>query len=144
MLQRQPLSELLPYLSYDPEASIYGLDQGVGFLFKCTPLIFANDETAKVVRGLLESSFPSGSSISFLLFGSRRICSILDSYVLLRENTHGDSIYSEMARRKRQFILGGRNRSLFKGFDLRVRDFNLYVSLCPTLCKDPGRLQGCP
>ena len=129
MLQRQPLSELLPYLSYDPETGIYGLDQGVGFLFKCSPLIFANDETAKVVRGLLESSFPPGSSIQFLLFASRRIRSILDSYVLLRENTHGDSIYSEMARRKREFILGGREESLFKGFDLRVRDFNLYVSL---------------
>lgn len=138
MLQRQPLSELLPYLSYDPETGIYGLDQGVGFLFKCSPLIFANDETAKVMRGLLESSFPPGSSIQFMLFASRRIRSVLDSYVLLRENTHGDSIYSEMARRKRDFILRGREKSLFKGFDLRVRDFNLYISFVVPTAKTPA------
>ena len=128
MLDRQPLSELLPYLSYDPEAGIYGLDQGVGFIFKCFPLNFASNETARVARGLLESSLPSGSSVQFLLFASRRIRPILDAYVFMRENTHGDSVYSEMARRKREFLLMGRNSSLFKGFDLRMRDFNLYVS----------------
>ncbi len=138
MLERQPLSELLPYLSYDPGAGIYGLDQGVGFIFKCTPLVFAGEEFAKVMRGLFESSFPAGSSIQFLLFTSRRIRPILDTYVLLRENCHGDSIYSEMARKKREFLLEGREKSLFKGFDLRLRVFDLYVSFVMPCEKTPS------
>jgi len=138
MLERQPLSELLPYLSFDPDTGIYGLDQGVGFLFRCTPLGFADSEVTKVMRGLFESQFPPGSSIQFLLFASRRIRPLLDAYVYMRESVHGDSIYSEMARKKRDFILGGRDISLFKGFGLRVRDFNLYVSFILPSEKTPA------
>ena len=128
MLERQPLSELLPYLSYDPETGIYGLDQGVGFVFRCTPLPFAGEEVAKIIRGLFESDFTPGSSIQFLLFSSRRIRPFLDAYVLLRERVFGDNLFSEMARRKKEFLIQGRDISIFKGFDLRLRDFNLYVS----------------
>lgn len=129
MLERQPLSELLPYLSYDSDTGIYGLDQGVGFVFRCTPVPFANDEIARIIRGLFESNYPSGTSIQFFIFASRRIRPVLDAHVFMREKTYGDSVYSEMARRKRDFLLAGRDVSLFKGFDLRIRDFNLYVSL---------------
>lgn len=138
MLERQPLSELLPYLSYDPDLGIYGLDQGVGFIFRCTPIPFANDEIARVIRGLFESSYPPGCSVQFFLFASRRLVTILDAYVLLRERTYGDSIYSEMARRKREFLLAGRESSLFRGFDLRIRDFNLYVSFVLPSEKTPS------
>lgn len=128
MLERQPLSELLPYLSYDSNTGIYGLDQGVGFVFRCTPLPFANEEIARIIRGLFEAGYPPGSSVQFFLFSSRRIRPILDTFVLLRERTYGDSVYSEMARRKREFLIHGRDNSIFNGFDLRLRDFNLYIS----------------
>jgi len=138
MLERQPLSELLPYLSFDPDSGVYGLDQGVGFLFRCTPVGFADAEIAKILRGLFESEFTPGSSIQFLLIASRRIRPLLDAYVYMRESVHGDSIYSELARKKREFILEGRENSLFRGFGLRVRDFNLYVSFVLPSGKTPS------
>jgi conjugal transfer ATP-binding protein TraC len=138
MLNRQPLSELLPYLSYEEKSGLYILDHGIGFVLECSPLIFAEMETANTMRGLFESFFPPGTSIQFMIFGSRRIRYLLDAFVLYRENAHGDSLYSEMARKRRDFLLEGTERSLFKGFDLRVRDFRLYVSVVIPTVRTPG------
>ena len=141
MLQRQPLSEILPYLAYDKDKGLYMLDSGVGFCFECSPVQFPRDDITSSMRGLFESFFPSGTSIQFTLFSSKKINPFLDSYVLARENTYGDSIYTNLARKKRDFILGGTEKSLFKGFDLKVRDFRLIVSVVVPCLRTPSSYQ---
>jgi conjugal transfer ATP-binding protein TraC len=129
MLQRQPLSEILPYLAFDDENEVYCLDHGVGVVYECSPLIFAGTETAMTLRGILESNFPEKTSLQIAIIGSKNVKPILDAYVHLRENTHGDSLYSTMAKKYRDFILQGTEKSIIKGCDVRVRDFRLLVSL---------------
>ena len=54
MLQRQPLSEILPYLAYDKDKGLYMLDSGVGFCFECSPVQFPRDDITSSMRGLFE------------------------------------------------------------------------------------------
>ncbi len=137
MLDRQPLSELLPYLAYNHEKLMYVLDTGIGFVFECSPLQFPNPITASALRGLFESMFPAGVSIQFTLLASRRIDHLLDGYVLLRENAHGDSMYADLAKRRKAFLLGGVEKSLFRGCDIRLRDFRLLVSVVVPCSRTP-------
>lgn len=129
LLDRQPFSELLPYLAYNDEKDLYLLDSGVGFTFECSPIPFAGESTAATLRGLFEAAFPPDTSVQFLLFASRNIGPLLDAYVVSRENVHGNSIYTEFAKARREFLLSGTEKSLFKGFNLKVRDFRLMVSM---------------
>lgn len=137
LLDRQPFSELLPYLAYNDEKNLFLLDNGVGFTFECSPIPFAGSETATILRGLFESNFPQDASIQFLLFGSRRISPLLDAYVVSRENVHGDSIYTEFTKQRRDFLLAGTEKSLFKGFNLKVRNFRLLISMSFPCAKTP-------
>src|SRR6266496_5889887 len=100
MLQRQSFSELIPYLSYNEKRKLYTLDSGIGFVFECAP-IYAGEDTVRVMRGLFETRFPPGTSIQFMLYASPNVKHLLDSYVLARENVHGESIFTEMAKKRR-------------------------------------------
>ena len=128
LLNRQPFSELLPYLAYD-ESKAYILDQGVGFALECAPLPYPNNSAASTMRGLFESSFPPGTSLQIMLFTSRKIGPHLDSYVMYRENRHGSSVFSDLAHQRAAFLMSGVDKSLFKGCDIRIRDFRLVVSV---------------
>ena len=141
MLDRQPLSELLPYLAYNEQKGLYVLESGVGFIFECIPVQFPRDDMTSSMRGLFESLFPPNTSIQFLLFSSGRINHLLDSYLFDRKNTYGDSIYTELAKKKRDFFLSGTHKSLLKGFDVRIRDFRLFVSVVVPCLRTPAGYQ---
>lgn len=136
MLRRQPFSELIPFLSYDKDKTLYALDSGIGFIFECSP-IYAGQDTVRVMRGLFEERFPPGTSIQFMLYASPSVQHLLDSYVLARENVHGDTTFTELARKRRAFILSGVNKSIIKGVDVRIRNMRLIVSVVVPCSKVP-------
>lgn len=129
LLDRQPLSEYLPYLAYDEKAKAYILDNAVGLVFECHPLPYPSSSAASTLRGLLETQFPAGTSLQIMLYTSRKIGAQLDAYVMYRENTHGNSMYSDFARQRAEYLQSGADVSLFKGCDIRVRDFRMIVSM---------------
>ena len=129
MLDREPFSELLPYLAYNEESKAFIIDYGVGFVYECCPLSYPSSDAVSTIRGLLESMFPAGTSLQFTLYTSRKIGPRLDPYVLLRENTHGNSIFSDLARQRSEFLLSGVDKSLLKGCDIRIREFRLLISV---------------
>lgn len=128
MLNRQPFSELLPYLAYNDNSKAFILDYGVGFVYECSPLPYPSSGAVSTLRGLFESAFPPGTSLQVTIYTSRQIGPHLDSYIMFRENTHGNSIFTDLARQRSEFLQSGVDRSLFKGCDIRVREFRLLVS----------------
>jgi conjugal transfer ATP-binding protein TraC len=136
LLERQSFSVLLPYLAYDTGKKLYTLDSGIGCIFECTPQ-FAGEDTARVIRGLLESDMPAGTSLQFMLYASPNIKHLLDNYVMAREAVHGESLYTDLARRQRDFFLSGKDHSILKGIDVAVRNFRLIVSMVVPVDKSP-------
>jgi conjugal transfer ATP-binding protein TraC len=137
MLKRQPLSELLPYLAYSQDHDVYVLDTGIGFIFECSPLPYAADDTMLTLKGLFESNFPSGTSLQIMLYASKRVRPILDAYIALRENATGDSIHTDLAKKKAEYLEGGADRSILKGYESRLRDFRLIISVVVPCGKTP-------
>ncbi len=129
LLDRQPLSEYLPYLAYDDASKAYILDNGVGVVYECAPLPYPSSNSAATLRGLFESHFPPGTSLQIMLYTSRKISDHLDAYVMYRENVHGNSLFSDLARQRASYLMSGTEKSLFRGCDIRVREFRMIVSV---------------
>src|SRR5208283_3515313 len=109
-----------------------------GFILECNPLSSAGEDTARILKGMFESpNIPSGSSLQFMIYGSPNIKPLLDNYVFLRESATGDSIFTEIAKQRRDFYLSGTERSLFKGYNIPVRDFRLFCSAVIPCQKTP-------
>jgi conjugal transfer ATP-binding protein TraC len=136
LLARQPLSEFLPYLAYEEARKLFTLDTGIGFIFECTPQ-FIGEEGASVMRGLLESLVPPGTSLQIMLYASPNITHLLDSYVMAREAVHGESIYTDMCRKQRDFFLSGRKEGIMKGVPAVIRDFRLFCSVVVPVRRTP-------
>lgn len=139
MLDRQPMSELLPYLAYNSDMGIYTLDTGVGFIFECMPNI-ATEETVRILRGLFDANLPEGTSVQFMLYASPNIHNLVNSYVHLRE-TRGSDVYIETAKKRKDFLLKCVKEPIFKGYPIRIRNYRLIISMVFPCSRTPDGYQ---
>ena len=124
LLARHPFSDWLPYRGYDKDGFFLMEDGGIGFIFKCQPLVGAGEDTVKMLRSIYEMDLEANSTIQIAMHSSFNINAVLDQYVSYRsENT----IFKQMALRKREMFLS--SSSLVKSFNYRARNFDVYVSV---------------
>jgi len=137
LLSRERLSELLPHLAYDEKRGFFALDTGVGFVVECDPY-FADSTAAAIMKGLFEADFPEGTSLQFMLYASPSVNTMLDAYVLLRETATGDSIYTDMAKKRAEFILERTKNPVVRSSPVTVRNFRLILSMViPCVIRSP-------
>src|SRR5208337_2233628 len=123
---RKRFSHYLPWVTYDPETKVYGCsDDSVGFIFECSPLAFAGEQTMETLEGLVRLSVPSGSVIQFTLLADPYIEPYLNAYKALK--TRDSDLTRTSAERFSQFLAEGRE-GLGKLNGIPVRDFRLVVS----------------
>jgi len=140
LLAREKLSDLLPYLAYDEKRGFFALDTGVGFIIECNPY-FADQTTIATIRSLFEADFPEKTSIQFMLYASPYIDDFLNAYILMREN-NGSSVYTEMARRRAEFLRKKTFSPIVKGSSVILRNFRLIISVVlPCSLKSPEQYE---
>ena len=123
---RKRFSHYLPWVTYDPETKVYGCsDDSVGFIFECSPLAFAGEQTMETLEGLVRLNVPSGSVIQFTLLADPYIEPYLSAYKALK--TRDSDLTRASAERFTQFLAEGRE-GLGKLNNIPVRDFRLVVS----------------
>lgn len=63
-----PFAKYLPYIAYDQETQAYYLrDNYVGFIYECTPLLFASSDIFSNFKSLLKLTLPKRTIIQFIL-----------------------------------------------------------------------------
>ena len=108
---RKRFSHYLPWVTYDPETKVYGCsDDSVGFIFECSPLAFAGEQTMETLEGLVRLNVPSGSVIQFTLLADPYIEPYLSAYKTLK--TRDSDLTRASAERFTQFLAGGGKGSL--------------------------------
>ena len=124
---RHKFSDYLPYHSYDEEQKLYiNSDNTVGFIWECSPLIYAGEETIEQLDGLSGIGVPEGSILQFILYADPYIDPILDDYKLLKKRR--DPLIQEATERVVEFLRKG-TKGLDKINNIPVRDFKLFVAL---------------
>lgn len=82
---RDRFSTLFPWVSYDIDDNFYYLrDNSVGWIWECSPVLFADDDSFNMIKGILRNKFPSQSVIQFSLYADPFIAPILKKFRNLR------------------------------------------------------------
>ncbi|WP_262695991.1 TraC family protein [Kordiimonas aquimaris] len=85
MLEREPLSDFLPYRSYSETEQLYNLTDGsVGHLWEILPVAYAGEQILAAVKRLLNMDMPADAQLQFILYGDPYIDDYLDSYQSLK------------------------------------------------------------
>lgn len=85
MLEREPLSDFLPYRSYSETDQLYNLTDGsVGHLWEIQPVAYAGEQILAAVKRLLNMDMPADAQLQFILYGDPYIDDYLDSYQSLK------------------------------------------------------------
>lgn len=79
---RNPFSKYLPYGYYDEELGIYyNLDDTVGILFECFPLLFLSEVSLNALKGILRLPYPEKSILQFICYADPNVEYFLDSFL---------------------------------------------------------------
>ena len=143
-IQRKKFSDLFPYVAYDgislfddPKewkdwefTESYFLKDGyVGWVWECSPLVFASESIIGSLSSVYKEPFPYGSIISFSMYADSYIKHILDDYLGHRVAHKPDSIFTEQAKRFNKFLQKGADYGLSHLSGTPVRNFRLFVSI---------------
>lgn len=142
--ERFHFSDLLPYVACNaPENEgnmtaaqksefTYGYvlkDNSVGFVYECSPMIFAGSAFQSLVT-LLKLPFPPKTVVQSTLYADSYIEDILNSYKSLRySNPDLDPIYAEQTEQFCAFFRNGAEKGLWQLSGTPIRAFRLYISV---------------
>jgi conjugal transfer ATP-binding protein TraC len=141
-------SSYLPYLSWDQDREMFGLNEGNGFVIELMPQSGADDSTRELLKALY-LNWHGGSSISIHLFGTPHIAGSLEHYVQRRiedldigeqirrqadapdssDTPPVENVYRRFAKRRAQFYNRAAHKSIVKGTPYVLRDFRLILSV---------------
>ncbi|MBW2097161.1 MAG: conjugal transfer protein TraC, partial [Deltaproteobacteria bacterium] len=135
MTFRNRFSDYLPYVAYDDETEVYlNSDHTAGFLWECTPLVYASPAIHDGLRGLFTAALPPKTILQFILYADPYIKPVMDGYQRLRERDLG--VVKEATTSVHDFMSKGAKRGIPNFQGIPVRNFRLFFSLKLPLEKD--------
>ena len=85
MIQRDRLSEYLPYKSYDETDELYSLTDGTfGYLWEVQPVAYAGDSILSAIKRLLNMDLPKTAIMQFILYADPYVGSYFDRFQSLK------------------------------------------------------------
>ncbi|MFZ5571301.1 MAG: TraC family protein [Thermodesulfobacteriota bacterium] len=127
MTARIRFSEFFPYRAFDPRTgAFHNLDDSIGFLWECVPLVHADGHVFDILSGLLNTVFPEGTVLQFLLYADPHINFLLDAYRRLK--IHSNELSAKTIQNTMDFYRSG-NKGLHQLRGTPVRNFRLLVAL---------------
>lgn len=127
MTRRNKFSDYLPYVSYAQEERLYiNTDDTIGFIWECTPLVYAGEETYETLSGVFSAGIPEGSILQFMLYADPSIEFILDAFRKnkIRQTPLTQTVTDSICRMYQEGVGGVENLQ-----GIPVRNFRLMVSL---------------
>lgn len=126
----QMLSSLLPYETYDVEASLFVNQKSIGFVLETTTLIGSSEEIENILSSIITDTLPDTADLQFLLWASPKIEPILNAFRSHRtqiKTEEAKEIFEWLATKRIDYLKKGVSESL-TGFGTHIlRDFRLFI-----------------
>lgn len=85
MVEREPLSDFLPYRAYHSEYLTYELTDGcTGYLWEIQPVAYAGEQIMAAIKRLLNMDLPTSAQLQFIAYADPYIEDYLASYQSLK------------------------------------------------------------
>lgn len=127
LVARDKLSTYLPYKAWDPQTGAYqNYDDTYGYIWECTPLVYAGDDIFENLLGCAHSGIPNGSVLSFMMYADPDCEGYFAHYQSLktRRNPFIDTLSDGLIQH-----LSGAEFGLKSTNNIPIRNFRLFVSL---------------
>ena len=129
-ITRDKFSTLFPWVSYDPDDKFYFLrDNSVGWIWECSPMLFADDNAFNMIKGIMRNKFPSQSVIQFSLYADPFIAPILDRYKKLRYTNKNISDIHMASTDNYADFLAKSTEGMWQLSGTPVRNYRLFLSV---------------
>ena len=136
--RRDKFSDHLRYKVYDPTSrAYYNNDNSIGYMWECSPLVYAGEDVYNVLQGLIGLGVPEHTTIQFFLLADPYINHILDYYKVLKTYASSFDLGQKTIDNIVDFYKAGAENGMAKCQDIPVRNFRLIVSI-----KFPGQQVG--
>lgn len=127
MYERNRFSEYLPYRAYDEETKAYfNLDESMGWIWECSPLVYAGKQTFSDLMGLFTAGLPEDSVLQFMLYADPNVRDTLDHYASLKVRDH--EFVKEATKRTIDYLSKG-TLGVDKMAGIPIRNVRLFVAL---------------
>ncbi len=129
MVKRHRFSRFLPYVAYDPETKLYfNQDDTVGYLWECSPLIYAGNDTFEMLEGMLNMGLPEGTCLQFILYADSHYKHMLDAYKTDKAATRRNMLLRGVIEGTAEFYQEAHD-GLPQCQGIPVRNFRLFVTM---------------
>ena len=127
LLDRDKLSAYLPYLAWDSDTKAYhSADDTFGYVWECTPLVYAGTDVFETLKGCIHSGIPYGSVLQFMMYADPDCEGLFNHYNALK--TRKNKILKTLTNNMLQH-LSDAEFGLKSTNNIPVRNFRLLVSL---------------
>lgn len=134
--QRNPLSDYIRFKIFDPDTCAYiNNDDTVGYVWECSPLVYAGDDVFKSLEGLFTLGLPKESVIQFILHADPYINHVL--HMFKAPKSRDNDLCTKSIDNYIEFIRAGAINGVEKCQDIPVRNFRLFVTV-KMKCKEVG------
>lgn len=129
-VKRDRFSTLFPYVSYDPDTQHYYLrDNSAGWVWECTPILFADDNIFNTISSILRYDVPHHTVFQFMLYADPYIHAELHDYERQRENNPLLSdLHRDVTTSYASFLKDGL-RGMWQLSGTPLRNYRLFLSL---------------
>lgn len=125
-VERHMLADLLPYRSFDELTQLYRNSSSYGFVLETGPLCGATEETVKTLTAMFTDNMPKGCTVDVLCWASPKVGPLLNAY--RNERAGSAEIYSELAKKRTDYLEKGTWQSLSPKLPIVVRNFRVIIS----------------
>ncbi|MGI9296155.1 MAG: conjugal transfer protein TraC, partial [Pseudomonadales bacterium] len=136
LVSREGPAQLLSVLAYNPDDhSFYCEDGTLGCVFKCYPLLGANESKVGQLQVLFQQDFPPGTIMQVALWAGPDIENttyIMNAMRQPKEDDHigeGRRIATAIIRRRAEFLKRHTEQPISERTGLQVRDVHVYISI---------------
>jgi conjugal transfer ATP-binding protein TraC len=130
-VKREQFSALFPWVAYDKEEKCYFMrDNAVGFIWECSPVLFADDGMFNTISAILRDIFPHDTVFQFSLYADSFVTPITSAYRnIRRRNKRILPIHAKVIENYSKFWEKGAKEGLWHLSGTRMRNFRLFFSV---------------
>jgi conjugal transfer ATP-binding protein TraC len=141
--EKESLTSLLNYRTYDPARKLYHNADSVGFVVYAAPAAGLSEEQLRTLEGIFTGTYRPGTIIQVSLMADPNVGDILDRWAGARganKDIPNREVFHELAGRRVSFLENATWKSLFNDEYVLIRDYHLLISVCLPLKKGQEEL----
>ena len=124
--ERDKFSDYLPWVAYQNDSKIfYNVDNTVGFMWECAPVLFSGESTVKTLEGLFRVHLPESAIMQFILHADPYVDPVLDAFK--RMSYRDEPLLQEVTEHVTKFYKDG-VFGMQRLANIPIRNFRLFFT----------------